>query len=236
MANITVLNSEAHRGLKVQAGAAARFGDNQRFVPVILGEFPFLAVHYPILLTKDSNTGAFFVGAMLGFDEGENLFLNAGGMQTYRPLNLQRGPFFAAGGDLAIDLDSPRISDGGTPLFSETGEPTRYLQSIMALFRDLARGVELTRIFVESLVRLKLVEPVDITASFDDGGRRTLTGLYTINHEALRALDDATVLDFFRKDYLQLVYLMIASLKQVPVLARMKNDALLQSSVGMIGA
>ena len=73
-------------------------------------------------------------------------------------------------------------------------------------------------------------------ASFDDGGRRTLTGLYTINHEALRALDDATVLDFFRKDYLQLVYLMIASLKQVPVLARMKNDALLQSSAGMIGA
>jgi hypothetical protein len=106
----------------------------------------------------------------------------------------------------------------------------------MALFRDLARGVELTRIFVESLVRLKLVEPVDITAGFDDGGRRTLTGLYTINHEALRALDDATVLDFFRKDYLQLVYLMIASLKQVPVLARMKNDALLQSSAGMIGA
>jgi hypothetical protein len=29
---------------------------------------------------------------------------------------------------------------------------------------------------------------------------------------------------------------MIASLKQVPVLARMKNDALLQSSAGLIGA
>jgi hypothetical protein len=236
MTNLTVLNSEIHRGLKVQAGPAARFGDSQRFVPVILGEFPFLAVHYPILLTKDSNTGAFFVGGMLGFDEGENLFLHTGGMKTYRPLNLQRGPFFTAGSDLAIDLDNPRVGDEGTPLFTRTGEPTRYLQSIMALFRDLTRGVELTKAFVETLVKLKLVEPVDIAASFDDGTRRTLTGLYTINRDTLRALDDATVLDLFRKDYMQLIYLMIASLKQVPVLARMKNDALLQSSAGLIGA
>jgi hypothetical protein len=103
----------------------------------------------------------------------------------------------------------------------------------MALFRDLTRGVELTRAFVEVLVRLKLVEPVDITASFDDGGKRTLTGLYTINAEAVRGLDDATALDLFRKDYLQLIYLMMASLKQVSQLARMKNQALLGASAAL---
>jgi hypothetical protein len=233
MANIILLNNLEHRTLKVQAGAAARFGDNQRFVPVILGEFPLLAAHYPILLTKDSNTGGFFAGAMLGFDEGENLFLDSRGMQTYRPLNLQRGPFFTAGSDLAIDLDSPRVGDTGLALFDEAGAPSRYLQSIMALFRDLTRGVELTRAFVEVLVRLKLVEPVDITASFDDGGKRTLTGLYTINAEAVRGLDDATALDLFRKDYLQLIYLMMASLKQVSQLARMKNQALLGASAAL---
>jgi hypothetical protein len=236
MTNVAILNSQAHRGLKVRANASARLGDNQRFVPVILGEFPLLAVHYPILLTKDSNTGAFFIGAMLGFDEGENLFLNGMGMESYRPLNLQRGPFFTAGDDLAIDLDSPRIGEDGTPLFTESGEPTRYLQSIMALFRDLTRGVEQTGAFVETLLRLKLVEPVDISASFDDGGKRTLTGLYTVNEQALRALDDAVVRELFQKDYLQLIYLMIASLEQVPVLARRKNNTLLAASAGMAGA
>ena len=236
MTNVTVLNNHAHRDLKVRPGASARFGDNQRFVPVILGEFPVLAAHYPILLTKDSNTGTFFAGAMLGFDEGENLFLTPKGMESYRPLNLQRGPFFTAGSDLAIDLDSPRIGDDGVALFTETGQPSRYLQSIMALFRDLTRGVELTRDFVETILRLKLVEPVDISASFDDGGKRELEGLYTVNARMLRTLDDAAVLDLFRKDYLQLLYLMMGSLNQVPVLARRKNNALLAASDSMAGA
>jgi hypothetical protein len=235
MANIALLNRETHRDLRVQAGASARYGDNQRFVPVIVGEFPLLAVHYPILLTKDSNTGVFFAGAMLGFDEGENLFLDARGMDTYRPLNLQRGPFFTAGGDLAIDLESPRLDEGGRALFETAGEPSQYLQSIMALFRDLNRGLEQTKIFVEKLASLKLIEPVDINVAFDDGERRTLTGLYTVNQEVLRQLPDAAVLELFRSGYLQLIYLMAASLKQVPALAQRKNNALLKAGA-VVGA
>ena len=230
MTNIVKLNTQEHRALCVHAGAAARYGDNQRFVPVIVGEFPHLAVHYPILLTKDSETGGFFIGAMLGFDEGENLFLDVRGMETYRPLNLQRGPFFTAGGDIAIDLDNPRVGAGGRALFTESGEPSPYLQSIMALFRDLNRGLEQTWLFVEKLVSLKLVEPVDIGVAFDDGDRRTLTGLYTVNQEALRRLDDAVVLELFRNGYLQLIHLMLASLKQVPVLAQKKNTLLLRAA------
>jgi len=235
MGKIELLNSHTHRSLKVQAGAAARYGDNQRFVAVVAGEFAHLAVHYPILLTKDQDTGAFFVGAMLGFDEGENLFLDERGMQTYRPLNLQRGPFFTAGSDVAIDLDSPRIDETGKPLFTEAGEPTQYLQSIMALFRDLKPGLEATKGFVETLIKLKLVEPIDIDVAFDDGTKRRLEGLYTVNQDALRALSDADVVSLFRSGYLQLIYLMVASLKQVPVLARRKNDALLKAT-SLLGA
>jgi hypothetical protein len=203
---------------------------------VILGEFAHLAVHYPILLTKDQNTGAFFVGAVLGFDEGENLFLDERGMETYRPLNLQRGPFFTAGNEVAIDLDSPRIDSAGKPLFTDGGEPTQYLQSIMALFRNLKPGLEMTKTFVETLMRLKLVEPIDIDLAFDDGSKRQLTGLYTVNQEALGRLPDAAVIDLFRKGYLQLIYLMIGSLKQVAVLAHRKNDALLKPSAQLVGA
>lgn len=226
MPNIVLLNNESHRALKVQAGAAARYGDNQRFVPVILGELPHLVAHYPILLTKDSNTGGFFLGAMLGFDEGENLFLTDRGMDSYRPLNLQRGCFFAAGDQVAIDLDSPRIGGDGVALFDDKGEPTPYTQSIVNLFGDLVRGTEQTRQFVATLVALKLLEPIDINTSFDDGSKRTFTGLYTIDQRALQALADDKVLEFFRNGYLQLMHLMMASLKQVPVLANMKNRSL----------
>nr|WP_279590121.1 SapC family protein [Rhizomicrobium palustre] len=214
------MNNQSHRDLRVMALVS----DERNFVAVVAGEFPHLAPHYPIFFSKDSETGAFYCGAMLGFDEGENLFV-AEGRNVYRPLNLQRGPFFVAGSDIAIDLDSPKVGSGEL-LFDESGAPSVYLKSIMALFRDLVPGMEQTRIFIEVLLGLKLIEPIDINLSFDDGTRRSLAGLYTINQEALRDLADADVLMLFRRGYLHLIYLMISSLAQVKFLAQRKNTAL----------
>jgi len=230
--NIVLLNSETHRSLRIQNKASALHGDNQRFVQVVVTEFPHLVLHYPILFSKDADTGAFYCGAMLGFDEGENLFLDEEkGLESYRPLNLQRMPFYASGGDLAIDLDHPRVNTSkGQPLFTDKGEPTAYLENIKSAFRDLKPGIEMTRQFIATLLRLKLVETIDISLRFDDGATRDLIDLYTINQDVLRDLPDATVVELFRRGYLRLIYLMIASVKQVPVLARKKNDRLLRSS------
>jgi hypothetical protein len=229
MTNIVVLNSLTHRDLRVQAEASAKLGDNQRFVPVVIAEFPLLVTHYPILFSKDSETGAFLCGAMLGIDEGENLFLKEGrGHEGYRPLNLQRVPFFVSGDDLAIDLDHVRVAaDTGQSLFNDKGEPTPYLDSIKAAFQHLKPGTEMTKRFIETLLKLNLLEPIDISLGFDDGTKRNLADLYTVNQDVLRQLPDASVLDLFRRGYLQLIYLLIASLKQIPVLAQKKNDRFL---------
>ena len=115
---------------------------------------------------------------------------------TIGTLGVVNGPAFLKGmTGVAIDLDSPRIGEDGVALFDDKGEPTTYTQSIMALFRDLVRGTEQTRQFTETLMQLKLLEPVDINASFDDGTRRTFTGLYTINQNNLRALPAEDVLE-----------------------------------------
>jgi hypothetical protein len=82
-------------------------------------------------------------------------------------------------------------------------------------------------VFVDSLMKLKLIAPLGIEVAFDDGTQRDVTGLYTIDQEALRGLPDAAALELFRRGYLQLIYLMIASLKQVSVLAQKKNSRLL---------
>src|ERR1700704_2898538 len=119
MTRIVPLSKETHKSLKVDARAAAAYGDNQRFTHVIAKEFPLLVVHYPILFSKDANTGQFYCGAMLGFDEGENLFLEVWREpELYRPLSLQRIPFYAQGSELAVDLDHPRVgAEAGMPLF-----------------------------------------------------------------------------------------------------------------------
>lgn len=238
MTQIVPLNRQTHRCLTVDGRASAAYGDSQRFVPVIVKEFPLLVVHYPILFSKDSQTGQLYCGAMLGFKEGENLFLDEWEeRELYRPLTLQRGPFYAHGTDLAIDLDHPRVrAAGGKPLFTEHGQPTRYLQSIMWAFQDLQPGTEMTQLFIARLLQLKLIEPVDIEAEFSDGTLYNCVGLYTINQEVLQRLPDAVVVELFRRGYLRLIHLMIASLKQVPVLARKRNARLLQATAGLAGA
>lgn len=228
MSNIVPLDTVAHRDLRVEPTASQRLGDGVKLVSVVVREFALLALDYPILFGKQSDTGAFFCGAMLGFDEEENLFLKpGGGMDGYRPLNMERVPFFATETGLAIDLDSPRVGTfDGERLFDEAGEPTPYLQRIISIFRELRPGMDETRAFIRTMLDLKLVEPVDISVSFDDGARRSVEGAYTINREALADLDDAEALDLFRRGYLQLAYLMIASLNQVASLARRRNDRL----------
>ncbi len=230
--SIVLLDSQSHRTLRVHARPAAQYGDNQRFVAVVVNEFPALAMHYPILFSKDADTGRFYCGAMLGFDAGENLFLEEHRTSSaYRPLNLQRGPFLTSGSDLAIDLDHPRVAPSGDQeLFDTTGEPSRYLQSIMGLMTELRPGLERTRFFIDTLLGLKLIEPVTISARFDDGVQREFTGLYTVNRDQLNELPDAAVLDLFRRGYLQLIYLLLLSLNHVSRLAQRKNRSFLSGS------
>jgi hypothetical protein len=238
MTQIVPLNNEVHRSVTVDGRALAAYGDNQRFVPVVVNEFSLLVIHYPILLSKNAQTGQFYCGAMLGFDEGENLFLEDWTrLELYRPLNLQRGPFYASGSELAIDLDDPRVgAEGGNPLFTEQGLPSHYLQGIIGSFQSLKPGVELTKVFIARLLELKLIEPIDIEVGFDDGTARKCVDLYTIDQEVLEKLPDAVVVELFRRGYLRLVHLMIASLKNIPLLANKKNARLLEATEGLAGA
>lgn len=237
MTQIVPLNKETHRSLKVDARASAAYGDNQRFAHVVVNEFPQLVVHYPILFSKDANTGEFYCGAMLGFDEGENLFLDEWrDLQFYRPLSLQRVPFYAQGPEIAIDLDHPRVGvEDGKALFTEQGQPSRYLQSIIWAFQDLKPGIEMTKHFIARLLELKLIEPVDVEAEFDDGRIINCQGLYTVNQETLSRLPDAAVVELFRRGYLRLCHYMIASVKQFAVLARKKNGRILKATEGLVG-
>jgi len=237
MTQIVLLNKETHRSLTVDGRASAAYGDNRHFVPVIVKEFPQLLVHYPILFSKDGQTGQFYCGAMLGFAEGENLFLEQWEeREFYRPLFLQRGPFSPAGADLAIDLDHPRVgAPGGQPLFTDSGDPSRYLRSIIWAFQDLKSGTEMTQLFIARLLELKLIEEAEMEAEFSNGTHRRCVGIYTVNQSVLERLPDAVVVELFRRGYMRLIHYMIASLKQFPLLARKKNTRLLQATEGLAG-
>ena len=98
MTRIVPLNKETHKSLKVDARASAAYGDNSASRTWSPRNSRCCVVHYPILFAKDAKTGEFYCGVMLGFDEGENLFLEEWrDLEFYRPLGLQRVPFYAHG-------------------------------------------------------------------------------------------------------------------------------------------
>lgn len=225
MTNVVIINTAAHQAVRVRAEVAAELGDARRFVPVVVDEFAHLATFCPIFFAKDSETGAFYCGAMLGFDDGENLFLDAPNPDRFRPLNLKRLPFYTAGDDLAIDLDHPRVGTGaGEPLFDEAGQPSAFLEQVMAHIRRLRPGEVQTKQFIQTLLEHDLIEPVDIDIQFDDGQDLHIDGLYTINKLKLGALPDAVALDLFRRGYLYLAHVMMAALSQVPALIERRNQ------------
>lgn len=228
MAKIEPLNPDAHRHVHVSA-QAGMLGENTRhFVPVISEEFSRLAAHYPIVLAKSAETGAFFAGAMLGIESGHNLFFGKSReREVYLPLDLRRAPFFTSGESLAIDLEHPGIDPiDGESLFDDDLQPTTYLRSVQVMMTQLKYGIVETSRFVDLLLALKLVEPIDISLRFDDGTRHRLDGLYTVSSDRLHMLPDADVISLFHSGDLRLIYAMIGSLEQIPVLARMHNDHL----------
>jgi hypothetical protein len=238
MSNIAVLDKSIHHNVRVDRRPAAKFGGNQRFVQVVLREFPLLAPQYPILLSKNSDTGAFFCGAMLGFDDGENLFLtNDNNHEGYRPLNLQREPFYYVEKDrLALDFDSPRVNDShGEALYGPDGEPTNYLRSILFLFHELRPGLKQTHVFIDALLKHNLLAPVEFELDFDSGDHITLQDLYTIRESSLREISDEAAIDFFRNGYLYAIHLMIASLNQIARLAERKNRLMAGDTPSFIG-
>jgi hypothetical protein len=232
--NIVKLDTRAHRDLRIRVGPSADFGDAQRFAAVIPGEFTQLATACPLFFSKDSETGAFYSGAMLGFDEGENLFLDGDSYRGHRPLSLQRMPFFTSGDDLALDMDHPRVGAAdGAAVFDGEGKPTAYLESVVASLKQLRAGQEQGRIFIETLLANDLIEAVDLDIAFDDGAHHHVQGLYTISRERLEALDDKAVVELFRRGYLLLIHAMIISQKQLPALIERRNVRKLEAGAGL---
>ncbi len=222
--DLQLLNAQDHGRLRLGPLPAA----GPHFVQIVPSEFVAAAAVCPVFLTKNADTGQFYAGAMFGFEPGESLVgVGETTQASFTPLDLERqGVFLTDGGVIAVDRDHPRFVTGqGAPLFDAQGEPTAATRRLQHVLAQLQAGVAESERFIQGLLALKLIEPIDIDLSFDDG-RSSLNGLYTVSLDALSELDDAAALRLFRRGDLQLVYAMSGSLRQVSALAKLRNDKL----------
>lgn len=196
-------------------------------------EFRRVQNAFPILFRRDVETGKFFALALMGFEDGENLFLEDGRWEArYRPMSLAIQPFLVGrpeSGDgpsqVHIDLNHPRIAPPGEGigLFDETGQPTPYLEQMAAMLGDLDEGYRASGEFFSALERHELIEPLAVDVELKDGSKHRLVGYHIIDEDRLIALDAAALAELHRAGHLMPIFMALASLSNLADLARRKE-------------
>jgi len=232
MTQLISLNNHIHQSLKVDERLCMQDQANTHMVPVMLSEFQKLSVIFPILLTKNSETGRFVCVSLLGFREGENLFWENGEMDViYLPLNLARQPFYLGQSEddeelvVCVDADNQGVQEeSGQALFDEDGGQTQFMNNISAMLSALWEGESKTREFIETLVDLDLLHPIRLEMQFLDKSKGKVNGLYTVDEEKMKNLSIDVLKTLHNKDYLLPIYTLINSMGHIYSLIEKKNS------------
>ncbi|MEO5688574.1 MAG: SapC family protein [Burkholderiaceae bacterium] len=223
---LELLNNISHKDLRVITRRGAQWGDDVMSCPVAIDEFRSLQANYPILFQQDAQ-GQFHPIVLFGLKEGQNLFLDGERWDAdYLPLAMQRMPFSIGVAQdemrMMVDMASPRIGqDGaGEAVFLQLGGNTEFLDRSNSILRTLHEGLQATSEFVQVLVSHRLLEPFVFEVEQPDGSRGELVGFHLIHEERLAALDPSTVTLLHQADFLQPIYMALASLSNLSRLAR----------------
>ncbi len=240
MVNPELLTVDQHKNIRVVTGHGEKYGENVHLVPVLAAELRSLVLEFPVYFLKNPDTGKFELYAMLGFEPGENLYLDGDKWTSvYLPLNIRRQPFMvglsnrttgAVGEERAvitIDMDSKLVSQvEGEPLFNEDGTRSLYLNRVEQVLSSMISGSEATEKFVEFLSEKDLIEGVKLDVDFN-GQEKSFQGMYTINEDKLKELKGKDLADMHKNGYLMAAQLMLVSIGNVRKMVDRKTAGVL---------
>lgn len=233
MSRHAILTSDEHRSLRVRTDSSAELGDAVMSCFTVPSEFRSLQHNFPILFRRDDTSGTFSALALLGFESGENLFLDGDRWDAdYKPMALAIQPFLVGRSSDAdgpaqvhVDLDHPRIakSDEGMLLFDADGRPTPYLERVSEMLGDLDHGHRTSGGFFAALERYNLLEPFFLDVTLRNGASHRMVGYHLINEDRLAALEPGAVAELHREGHLQPIFMALASLSSLAGLIERKN-------------
>jgi hypothetical protein len=233
MSSHAILNYDEHAGLRVRTEHSAELGDAVMASFTVPIEFRRIQHDFPILFRRDDESGRFSALALLGFETGENLFLEGKDwVADYKPLAMAIEPFLigkSADGETPIqihlDLEHPRVStdDEGVLLFDSLGRPTPFLDRIGEMLEQLDIGYRTSGSFFAALERYDLLEPFALDVELRGGSKRRLVGYHLINEEKLRTLEPSIITELHSEGHLMPIFMALASLSNLPKLIALKS-------------
>jgi len=231
MSGPVLLNNVDHADLKVVLERGARYGDAINQAPVFPTEFEALQREYAIVLRRDPE-GAFRAMALLGFESGENLYLDGDRWDARAmPAVMSRGPFSigapppgeAGEPMIHIDPDHPRVSrEHGAAIFKPHGGNSAYLDGVAEVLQRIYVGSQTIAPMLAAFAAHDLIEPVTLDIEIGDGRRYAVPDCHTISLERLAALDGAALAALNAHDFLRPAIWLRSSLGNVPALAERK--------------
>lgn len=237
MTNHVQLDNVRHKDLRILRHYRVGHGYDVNLTRVFPVEFTRLQAEYPLFFIRDSASGNFDPVALLGFSEGENLFLSDDGWDArYIPLTIERRPFLIGFQErvedgvptkvpvVSVDLDDPTVNEcEGEAVFLPHGGESPFLQRMTSILKTIWQGHEVNTALSRLLVGLDLLESMRLAVALEDGSKQTIEGLYTINEDKLRMMNASGLEALHRNDHLRDVYMMLASLSNVADLIAKKS-------------
>lgn len=231
---IKKLNNIDHASLTVITEFAAKWGDDRMSCLAYTAEMRQLQSTYPLLFQLRPESPDPLPIALMGFSEGENLFLTEHGWTSDTiPMMMRKGPFLIAQqkdhtGDthsvIAVDESHPKlVSSGGEPLFLEFGGHSDHLERVIQLLERIEASHEHTLQFAATLNTLDLICALDFDITLNNGDQRSLKGFYGVDEDKLVALSPDTLGSLHQQGFLTPLFMMIASQSQMSRLIGYKN-------------
>jgi hypothetical protein len=220
------LNRDGHKDLRIKPINNVAFAAKVHSVPMTMAEFGSAARDYPILFGGNSLEEAGPL-AMLGLKQSENLFVDENGQWeegVYVPGFIRRYPFVLAekpeageGDDFTVFLDEayPGFNtEDGERLFNDDGSDTQTLKNAVQFLGEFQEHVKRTRAFTQRLRELDLLEPRSVQVK-EGEGTMVINGLFVVNEEKLRQLDEKAAHELLADGSLGWIYAHLLSLSNI---------------------
>lgn len=229
------LNRTDHKDLYLNGVPNMKFAMNTHSVPLTGAEFGVAARDLLIVFagSEMSNAGPI---ALLGLRQNENLYVDATGQwapNVYVPAFVRRYPFILAekpagqeGDDFTVFLDEGYEgfnTSEGQRLFNEDGTDSELLTHAVGFLGEFQQNVSRTQWFMQQLVKHDLLEPRNVQlhkGDPSDGNAINLNGLFVVNEDKLRGLDEKVAHEFAREGVFGWIYGHLLSLTNIDRLAQ----------------
>jgi hypothetical protein len=228
--NITPITKEKHEKIKVRPIDNFDFVKDTHIASVMVHEFSRAASTYPIVFLEDKANDKFVPVAMLGLQEGENLFINENKWNaSYIPAIIRRYPFALAKTSedgrytVCIDESSEFVNEEEGQTLFDNGEPAEVMERVKKYLAELQQMETFTAEFCETMKHENMYTPLNMKVRVGSE-IKNISGAYVINEERFNSLNDEKFLELRAKKYIPVIYSHLSSLAQIERLVKLSDQ------------